>query len=180
MPEGQRAHPGAARVPHRALAIDRQQHGQWHPRLRDRSLAEAIAENLAAPHLLESYDELYADQRDSPDRLVSDAQREQASIALRAFLQRAEVRLSTLNRVAGSFLAAAGILLLGPILLRDAMPNLMWVVVRAAGTLGRPGPRGCGTAARTSGDMRKPADHQPSRCHHPPVTDFTWPQTASP
>jgi hypothetical protein len=45
--------------------------------------------------------------------------------ALRAFLQRCEVRLSTMHRVAGVFLNGAGLLLLFPIFFRDAFRDLL-------------------------------------------------------
>jgi hypothetical protein len=45
--------------------------------------------------------------------------------ALRAYLQRAETRLSTLHRIAGVFLNGAGLLVLFPILLRDVLPSLI-------------------------------------------------------
>ncbi len=40
--------------------------------------------------------------------------------ALRAFLQRCEVRLSTMHRIAGAFLSGAGLLILFPIFFKDA------------------------------------------------------------
>lgn len=45
---------------------------------------------------------------------------EKDTIVLRAFLQRGEVRLSTMNRVGGAFLGGAGLLTLFPILFREA------------------------------------------------------------
>ncbi len=44
---------------------------------------------------------------------------------LRAYLQRSEVRLSTMHRVAGALLGGAGLLVLVPVLLRDSLPKLL-------------------------------------------------------
>jgi hypothetical protein len=49
----------------------------------------------------------------------------ESRIAMRAYLQRAEVRLSTIHRVAGAFLSGAGILFLFPILFKDAIVGLV-------------------------------------------------------
>lgn len=46
---------------------------------------------------------------------------ESEKAALRAYLQRAEVRLSTMHRIAGAFLSGAGLLILLPILFKDSM-----------------------------------------------------------
>jgi hypothetical protein len=48
--------------------------------------------------------------------------------AMRAYLQRTEVRLSTMHRVAGAFLSGAGLLFLVPVFLRDAFIRLFTVV----------------------------------------------------
>jgi TIR domain len=45
--------------------------------------------------------------------------------AMRAFLQRSEVRLSTMHRIAGVFLNGAGLLLLFPILFRDTLADVV-------------------------------------------------------
>jgi hypothetical protein len=51
--------------------------------------------------------------------------------AIRAFLQRSEVRLSTMHRVGGAFLSGAGLLALLPILARDAFAALANAGARA-------------------------------------------------
>ncbi len=48
--------------------------------------------------------------------------------ALRAYLQRAEVRLSTMHRIAGAFLGGAGLLLLLPAFLRDAPVRALGII----------------------------------------------------
>ena len=45
--------------------------------------------------------------------------------AMRAFLQRSEVRLSTMHRVATALLSGAGILVLLPAVERDAVMNVL-------------------------------------------------------
>jgi pyrimidine deaminase RibD-like protein len=50
--------------------------------------------------------------------------------ALRAFLQRGEVRLSTMHRVAGAFLSGAGLLFLLPVFFRDYPKDLVTLVAR--------------------------------------------------
>jgi hypothetical protein len=62
--------------------------------------------------------------------------------AMRAYLQRAEVRLSTMHRIAGVFLNGAGLLFLLPVFLRDAFVR----VAKIAFTFGDPLPRGLATA----------------------------------
>jgi hypothetical protein len=49
--------------------------------------------------------------------------------AMRAFLQRCEVRLSTMHRIAGVFLNGAGLLILFPVFFRDAPREIMKVLV---------------------------------------------------
>jgi pyrimidine deaminase RibD-like protein len=80
-----------------------------------------IRQHDAPPHRAKGYEHekelegetkapfFYPDERDEQ----SDSQ------ALRAFLQRAEVRLSTMHRVAGAFLSGAGLLFLLPVFFRD-------------------------------------------------------------
>ncbi len=53
--------------------------------------------------------------------------------ALRAFLQRCEVRLSTMHRVAVAFVSGAGILLLIPIFFKDVIDALIVVLLAQAG-----------------------------------------------
>jgi hypothetical protein len=52
-----------------------------------------------------------------------------ARAALRAYVQRCEVRLSTMHRVAGVFLNGAGILILLPVLFRDVVKEIVAVLV---------------------------------------------------
>src|SRR5690349_8672679 len=63
--------------------------------------------------------------------------------AMRAYLQRCEVRLSTLHRIATAFIGGAGLLLLIPVFFKDAFDNLLSVMLSemrnhfpAQGTLG--------------------------------------------
>lgn len=76
------------------------------------------------------------------DELATDPQEltESDRAAMRAFLQRAEVRLSTIHRVAVNFLGGAGLLLLFPVLLRDGFPKLYRALVTQF-TGGASGPR---------------------------------------
>ncbi len=48
---------------------------------------------------------------------------------MRVYLQRAEVRLSTMHRVAGIFLNGAGLLILFPLLFRDVVRDMMVILV---------------------------------------------------
>lgn len=50
--------------------------------------------------------------------------------AMRAFLQRTEVRYSTLHRVATAFVGGAGLLLLTPIFFKEVVDNIMLVLLR--------------------------------------------------
>lgn len=50
--------------------------------------------------------------------------------AMRGFLQRAEVRLSTMHRIGGAFLSGAGLLLLLPVFAKDALSALADAFVR--------------------------------------------------
>ncbi|MCA9886829.1 MAG: hypothetical protein KC546_00595 [Anaerolineae bacterium] len=54
---------------------------------------------------------------------------EQERVAVRAYLGRAEVRLSTLHRIATAFISGAGLLLLIPIFLRDVVDDLLLVFI---------------------------------------------------
>jgi hypothetical protein len=56
---------------------------------------------------------------------LSDAERN----AMRAYLQRCEVRLSTLHRIATAFLSGAGLLLLIPVFFKDAIDSLLVVIL---------------------------------------------------
>ena len=63
--------------------------------------------------------------------------------AMRAYLQRCEVRLSTLHRIATAFIGGAGLLLLIPVFFKDAFDNLLAAMLTqitnffpAQGTLG--------------------------------------------
>jgi hypothetical protein len=49
--------------------------------------------------------------------------------AMRAYLQRSEVRMSTMHRIATAFIGGAGLLLLVPIFLRDAIDGILEVVL---------------------------------------------------
>lgn len=51
--------------------------------------------------------------------------------ALRAFLGRAEVRMSTLHRIAVSFVGGAGLLLLIPIFLRDVVDGVLMILLES-------------------------------------------------
>ncbi|CAB4880348.1 unannotated protein [freshwater metagenome] len=58
--------------------------------------------------------------------IVSD---EESRGAMRSFLQRAEVRLSTIHRVAQALLGGSALILLLPLFLRDAFPKMMTVII---------------------------------------------------
>jgi hypothetical protein len=49
--------------------------------------------------------------------------------AMRAYLQRCEVRISTMHRIATSFVSGAGLLLLVPVFLKDALDNILIVML---------------------------------------------------
>jgi len=66
---------------------------------------------------------------DLSDTPLTDADRN----AMRAYLQRCEVRLSTLHRVATAFIGGAGLLLLIPVFFKDAFDNLLSVVLAQLG-----------------------------------------------
>lgn len=53
--------------------------------------------------------------------------------AMRAYIQRSEVRLSTLHRVATAFISGAGLLLLIPVFFKDAIDSLLVVLLSQAG-----------------------------------------------
>lgn len=59
---------------------------------------------------------------------ISDAERN----AMRAYLQRCEVRLSTLHRIATAFLSGAGLLLLIPVFVKDAIDQIITVFLAQA------------------------------------------------
>ena len=67
-----------------------------------------------------------ADELDDDDLVISD---EESRAAMRAFLQRAEVRLSTLHRVGQALLGGSALVLLLPLFLRDGFPKMMTVVI---------------------------------------------------
>ncbi len=54
---------------------------------------------------------------------------EESRAAMRAFLQRSEVRLSTIHRVAQALLGGSALVLLLPLFLRDAFPKMMTVII---------------------------------------------------
>ncbi len=63
---------------------------------------------------------------ESPEPLpLSEAERG----AMRAYIQRCEVRLSTLHRVATAFIGGAGLLLLIPVFFKDAFDSLLSVIL---------------------------------------------------
>lgn len=56
---------------------------------------------------------------------------EESRAAMRSYLQRAEVRLSTIHRVAQALLGGSALVLLLPLFLRDAFPKMMTVLIAA-------------------------------------------------
>ncbi|MFT3854242.1 MAG: hypothetical protein QM733_16100 [Ilumatobacteraceae bacterium] len=60
-----------------------------------------------------------------PAPLIGD---EESRAAMRSFLQRTEVRLSTIHRVAQALLGGSALVLLLPLFLRDAFPKMMTVL----------------------------------------------------
>ncbi len=67
----------------------------------------------------------------TPDEQVTftDAERN----AMRAYLQRCEVRLSTLHRIATAFISGAGLLLLIPVFVKDAIDQIIAIFLAQAG-----------------------------------------------
>jgi hypothetical protein len=63
--------------------------------------------------------------------IYSDAERN----AMRAFLQRSEVRMSTLHRIATAFISGAGLLLLIPVFFRDVVTGILDVLLAQMGNL---------------------------------------------
>ena len=63
-----------------------------------------------------------------PDDLLTISD-EESRAAMRAFLQRSEVRLSTIHRVAQALLGGSALILLLPLFLRDAFPKMMTVLI---------------------------------------------------
>jgi hypothetical protein len=55
---------------------------------------------------------------------------------IRSFIQRGEVRLSTMHRVAGSFVSGAGLVVLLPFLLKDATAAMIEFAAKALGSTG--------------------------------------------
>lgn len=69
-----------------------------------------------------------ADEVQESELTISD---EESRAAMRAFLQRSEVRLSTIHRVAQALLGGSALILLLPLFLRDAFPKMMTVLISA-------------------------------------------------
>ncbi len=69
-----------------------------------------------------------ADEVPESELTISD---EESRVAMRAFLQRCEVRLSTIHRVAQALLGGSALVLLLPLFLRDAFPKMMTLVISA-------------------------------------------------
>jgi len=67
----------------------------------------------------------YSDGAPTTAREATDSERN----AMRAYLQRTEVRLSTLHRIAVAFVSGAGLLLLFPLLLKDEFATLLRVFI---------------------------------------------------
>ena len=65
-------------------------------------------------------------ERALPDDSISD---EESRAAMRAFLQRAEVRLSTIHRVGQALLGGSALVLLLPLFIRDGFPRLTTLLV---------------------------------------------------
>ncbi|MBC8100778.1 MAG: hypothetical protein H7Y11_15165 [Armatimonadetes bacterium] len=60
---------------------------------------------------------------------------EQERNAMRAYLQRCEVRLSTLHRIATAFVSGAGLLLLIPVFFRDVVDHILLFFLRNLGNM---------------------------------------------
>jgi len=67
-----------------------------------------------------------ADELPESELTISD---EESRAAMRAFLQRTEVRLSTIHRVGQALLGGSALVLLLPLFLRDAFPKMMTVLI---------------------------------------------------
>ncbi len=65
----------------------------------------------------------------SPDSDHGYLDDEESRTAMRAFLQRAEVRLSTIHRVGQALIGGSALVLLLPLFLRDAFPNMMTMLI---------------------------------------------------
>jgi hypothetical protein len=63
------------------------------------------------------------------ETVFTDAERN----AMRAYLQRSEVRISTLHRIATAFVGGAGLLILIPIFIRDVIESIVGVLLATAG-----------------------------------------------
>jgi hypothetical protein len=68
-------------------------------------------------------------------RVMSDWQPDERA-AIRAFLQRCEVRLSTVHRVATALLSGAGLMVLLPVIVRDQIVSVVRVLLQAKVTTG--------------------------------------------
>lgn len=68
---------------------------------------------------------------ESDERPLTDEERN----AIRAYLARAEVRMSTTHRIATAFLSGAGLLLLIPFFFRDVMEQILFVILSEVGLL---------------------------------------------
>ncbi len=71
----------------------------------------------------------HSTRNDTVEPPLSDGERN----AMRAYLQRCEVRLSTLHRIATAFIGGAGLLLLIPVFFKDAFDNLLSVMLSQLG-----------------------------------------------
>ena len=78
---------------------------------------------------LGSVDQASVREGDEPAADASTISDEESRAAMRAFLQRSEVRLSTLHRVAQALLGGSALVLLLPLFLRDAFPKMMTVLL---------------------------------------------------
>jgi len=87
-----------------------------------RVVIEEIATTVNSPHL----------PGPATASVIGDAEDPRA--AMRAYLQRGEVRLSTMHRVAGAFLSGAGLLVLLPAFLLNILSGLIQNVVSFPGT----------------------------------------------
>ena len=69
---------------------------------------------------------MITDDLNDTELTISD---EESRAAMRAFLQRSEVRLSTIHRVGQALLGGSALVLLLPLFLRDAFPQMMTVLI---------------------------------------------------
>lgn len=88
--------------------------------------AQPYRENSHQTAANASPNDMPADASDRPEETYTEQERN----AMRGYLQRSEVRLSTLHRVVTAFVGGAGLLLLIPVFLRDVVEGIVYAWLR--------------------------------------------------